>query len=359
MNRLRFLRYFVMLGVAGCFASPALAGKPSSLNCYRATDKVECFLDKATTTFGRIDGAGDRADAASELLYTLAVLGAENDRLLQQTMSLVSNQTLAPYREMALLYAIDLYYFSLESPLATASYAAATARFAALEGALQGRELLNLYIGACAMLGWEDDFLSRWSEFLPDNCSEEKLLAVGLESGYDRVWLLAMMPIAATVAGDRESYVRNAGAALTWLEQAKRIGERSKNPEERNFINSMGAVMQSLNVTSLDIFEQPDSANVAIDQALRYVQKLEKHDGISDRTTPLRRALAEALYRAGRDKEAGKLMRQMLKRIDGDPKGKRVALAEQVAILALAANLADYVESGGAASAPATETQEL
>jgi hypothetical protein len=359
MSRLRLLRYFLTICVAGCFASPALAGKPSGLDCYRATDKVACFLDKATANFGRINDAGERADAASELLYTLAVLGAENDRLLQQTMALVSNQALAPYREMALLYAIDLYHFSIDSPLATASYAAATARFTALESSLQGHDLLDLYIGACSMLGWEDDFLGRWSEFLPDNCSEEKLLAVGLESGYDRVWLLAMMPLAATVAGDRESYVRNAGAALTWLEQAKKIGERSKNLEERNFINSMGAVMQSLNVTSLDIFEAPDSANVAIDQALRYVQKLEKNDGISGRTTPLRRALAEALYKAGRDKEGRKLLRQMLKRIDGDPKGKRVALAEQVAILALAANLADYVESGGASSAPATETQEL
>jgi hypothetical protein len=359
MNRFRFLQVLLAFSLACLFATPALAGKPGSLNCYRAIDKVECFLDQAIATLGRITDAGERADAASEVLYTLAVLGAENEPLLQQTMALARNQPLAPYREMALLYAIDLYHFSLESPLATASYAAATARFAALESSVHGHDLLDLYIGACSMLGWEDDFLARWSEFLPDNCSEEKLLAVGVESGYDRVWLLAMMPIAATVAGDRTAYVRNAGAALTWLEQAKKIGEHSKNPNERNFINSMGAVMQSLNVTSLDIFEEPDSANVAIDQALRYVRTLERHDGISGMTTPLRRTIAEALYKAGRDKEAKKLMQQMLKRIDGDPKGKRIPLPEQVAILALAANLADYVESGGAAAAPATETQEL
>ncbi len=359
MMQARLMTFFLTICLAVSFASPALAGNPGSLACYHAADQVDCFLGKASTTFERVKDTAGRADAAAELLYTLAVLGAENDRLLQQAMTLASQPPLAPYREMALLYAIDLYHFSLESPLATASYAAATARFAALESSLQGHDLLDLYIGACSMVGWEDDFLGRWGDFLPDNCNEEKLLALNLESDYDRAWLLAMMPVAATVAGDRDSYVRNAGIALSWLEQARKQAARSRNLDQRNSIDSMGAVMQSLNATSLDIFDQPDSASEAINQALRYVHNLEQHGGISGKTTPLRRTLAEALYKAGRDREAKTLMKQMLARIDKDPQGKRVPLAEQVAILALAANLADFVESGGANAAPAAETQNL
>jgi hypothetical protein len=355
----RLLTIVLAIWLAGSFASPVLAGKPGSVGCYRAADKVDCFLDKATTTFERVKNSGERADAAAELLYTLAVLGAENDRLLQQTMTIASQTPLPPYREMALLYAIDLYHFSLESPLSTASYAAATARFATLESSLQGHDLLDLYIGACSMVGWEDDFLGRWGEFIQDHCNEEKLLALNLASDYDRAWLLAMMPVAATVAGDRDNYVRYAGSALSWLEQARKAAAHSRNPDDRNFIDSMGAVMHSLNATSLDMFDQPDRANEAINQALRFVHNLERHDGISGKTTPLRRTLAEALYKAGRDREAKTIMKQMLTRIDKDPQGKRVPFAEQAAILALAANLADFVESGGANGVPAAETQNL
>jgi hypothetical protein len=359
MMQARLLTIFLAIWLAGSFASPVLAGKPGSVGCYRAADKVDCFLDKATTIFERVKDTGERADAAAELLYTLAVLGAENYPLVQQAMTLASQTPLAPYREMALLYAIDLYHFSLDSPLSSASYAAATARFETLESSLQGHDLLDLYIGACSMVGWEDDFLGRWGEFLPDNCNEEKLLALKLESGYDRTWLLAMMPVAATVAGDRDSYVRNAGIALSWLEQARKQSAKSKDSNQRNFIDSMGAVMQSLNVTSLDMFDQPDRANEAINQALRFVNNLERRDGISGKTTPLRRTIAEALYKSGRDREAKALMQQMLARIDKDPQGKRIPFAEQVAILALAANLADFVESGGANGVPAAEMQNL
>jgi hypothetical protein len=372
MKPVGFLKIFLApclaLGLASFLAAPAFAGEPgstalrtpaSALGCYRAADKVGCFLDKAAARFDQVKDVGERADAAAELLYTAAVLGAENDPLLQQTMAIAATPELAAYREMALLYAIDLYHYSLQSPLADTAYAAATSRFAALESSLQGHGLLDLYVGACSMLSWEDDFLSRWGEFLADNCTEEKLLALDLDKGYDRVWLVAMLPVASTVAGDRDSYVRNAGAELAWLEQARKTSERSKIPAERNFINVMGAVMQSLNATALEIFEQPDSAKSALDQSLQYLRRLERQDGISSATTPLRRSLVEALYKAGRDKEAKTLLQQMLKRIDSDAKGRHVSLAEQVAILALAANMADFVESGGASAAPAAETKEI
>jgi hypothetical protein len=342
-----------------CLIPSAAAGGSRALDCYRARDKVDCFLERAKAKFARVKAADERADAAGELLYTLAVLGAEDAPLLQETLAIAGRQPLAPYREMSLLYAIDLYQFALDSPLATASQAAATRRFAELEGKLQGHDLLDLYIGACSMLDWEDDFLGRWAEFLADSCSEDKLLAVQLDSDYDRAWLLAMMPVAATVAGDRDAYLRDAGLALAWLEQVGKSGAGRKNPRQRNFVDAMGTVMQSLNATSLDIFEQPDGAAAALDEALRHLHRLERRAGITGATTPLRRTLAEALTKAGRDKEGKALLRAMLRRIDQDPKGRRIALGEQVAILALAANLADYADSGGASAAPAAETQDL
>jgi hypothetical protein len=332
--------------LACALSTAAAAAKPTaSFRCYQAKDKVECFLRRAEEKLQRVHAIDERVDATVEVLYTLAVTGTEDDELLKQAMHLAEKPGLAPYRQMSLLYAIDLYQFAQDSPLADASYAVAQRRFRELEQALAGNELLDLYIGACSMLAWEDDFLDRWSSFLPEACNPEKLAAVKTVGSDAGAWVMAMMPAAMTVTGDWDRYKESARIALAWLDSAAARGA-AKDERARDLVDRLGVVMYSLNSISLQLFEEPDAADGALDASLKYLHQLEKRVGITGRSTPSRRPVAEVLFRSGRDKEAAKLLREMLVRVDADPRGKRISFREQAAILALAANFEDFLTSG-------------
>jgi hypothetical protein len=334
-------------------AKPAATG---SLHCYQAKDRVECFLKRAEEKLQRVRGTDERADATAEVLYTLAVTGTEDDDLLRQAMILTEKTGLAAHRQMSLLYAIDLYQFAQESPLADASYAVAQNRFRELEKTLSGNELLNLYVGACSMLAWEDDFLERWSSFLPEACDPLKLAALKTDGADAGAWVLAMMPAAMTVTGDWDRYKDSARRALAWLDSAD-ASVAAQGAEARSMVDRLGVVMYSLNSISLQLFEEPVAADGALDASLRYLRRLEKRVGITGDSTPSRRPLAEVLFRSGRDKEAAKLLREMLARVDADPRGKRISFREQAAILALAANFEDFLASG-AMDAAGPETKK-
>jgi hypothetical protein len=116
--------------------------------------------------------------------------------------------------------------------------------------------------------------------------------------------------------------------------------------------------MYSLNAVSLDLFEEPQAAAGAIDRALKHLRSLEKRVGLSAASAPLRRALAERLFRSGREREARLMVRQLLASGDADRAGKRLPLAEQVAVLALAASLADFDAAGSCPAPPAGDIKE-
>ncbi len=330
--------FVAVVPVAASDAKPAASG---ALHCYGVDDPVSCFLTGARHRLQKVRDPGDRAAAAAEVLYALAATGRSDDALLRQAMTLARRPGIAPHREMALLYAIDLYEFGLDSPMADVSYDAATHRFAELEKAAGGQELLDLYIGACAILGWEDDFLDRWADFVQQSCDPDKLARLQVKQSDGQAWLLAVMPSAMTAAGDWDRYRQSAEIALSWLDQAGTSAARQKNRAARDLMDELGVVMYSLNSVSLRLFEQNDAADGAIERSLKYLRRLEKRAGISGTTTPLRRTVAELLFRNGREKEARKMIRDMLARVDADPAGKRIPLGEQATILALAANLED------------------
>jgi hypothetical protein len=337
-------------------AAAATAKPTPSFRCYEAKDRVECFLLLAEQKLQRVKAADERADATAEVLYTLAVTGTEDEQLLKGAMRQAEAPGLAPHRQMSLLYAIDLYQYAQESPLAEATLTVAQGRFRELESTLSGNDLLQLYIGACSMLAWEDDFLERWSDFLPNACNADKLRALKVDGGEAAAWKLAMLPVATTVGGDWDAYKDSARNALAWLDAAD-SSAAVRPPRERDLVDRLGVVMYALNSISLQLFEQSDAAEGATDAALRYLRRLEKRVGINGRSTPSRRPVAEVLFRSGRDKEASKLIREMLRRVDADPRGKKISLGEQAAILALAANLEDFLASG-ALDAARAETKQ-
>ena len=353
------------LAVVVLAAAPAVrAAKPAAATqCYRAADIVGCFLDRAGATLRRVEDPGERADAVGELLYTLAATGRQDPALLREAMALAGRRPLAAYREMNLLYAIDLYQFSTESPLADVSYRAATSRFHELEKAADAGQRLDLYSGACAMLGWEEAFLERWSEFVPEACNADKLRALKPDDAAAQAWVLGLLPAAMTAADEWDGYLASAGAALGWLDSATKATQATKaapkaTAAERNFLDRLGIVMYSLNAVSLDLFEEPQAAAGAIDRALKYLRSLEKRVGLSAASAPLRRALAERLFRSGREREARLMVRQLLASGDADRAGKRLPLAEQVAVLALAASLADFDAVGSCPAPPAGDIKE-
>jgi hypothetical protein len=165
-----------------------------------------------------------------------------------------------------------------------------------------------------------------------------------------------MMPAAMTVTGDWERYKDSARIALAWLDSAD-ASVAAQGAEARSMVDRLGVVMYSLNSISLQLFEEPVAADGALDASLRYLRRLEKRVGITGDSTPSRRPLAEVLFRSGRDKEAAKLLREMLARVDADPRGNRISFREQAAILALAANFEDFLASG-AMDAAGPETKK-
>jgi hypothetical protein len=346
---------FALLAAAilAAASTAAAAAKPSgAFRCYQAKDRVECFLRRAEEKLQRVRAADERVDATAEVLYTLAVTGTEDEALLKEAMHLAETPGLAPHRQMSLLYAIDLYQFAQDSPLSDASMALAQTRFRELEQTLAGNDLLRLYIGACSMLAWEDDFLERWSSFLPEACNPDKLGSLKMQGTDADAWIMAMMPAAMTVTGDWERYKDSARTALAWLDAAA-AAAGAQGKQAANRVDRLGVIMYSMNSISLQLFEEPDAADGALDASLKYLRRLEKRVGISGESTPSRRPVAEVLFRSGRDKEAAKLLREMLARVDADPRGKRIPFSEQAAILALIANFEDFLASGAIDAAKA------
>lgn len=335
------------LFVAGMLAiacAPAAAAS-SSARCYRQADPVTCLIGVAKQKLARITNPNDRADAVGDILYTLATTHEEDDTaLVQEARTLAGDRAVSPVKQMDLLYSIDMRDSSV-SPPARASYRAVLGRFAALEKQLSGNELVELYLNACSIVNWDDPFRERWLDFAESVCSPEHLKAVKPNGPMSQALLLAMMPIAMTLAEDRDGFAASADAALAWLGSAEATAERSKDADSRDFVASVGVLIHTMNSICLDAFDEPDAADAEVDRALKSLHRIEARRGITGKTTPLRRQLVESLFDAGRDAEAGKLLDRMLSRVDADPEGKRISLAEQIAILLLAARLEHHANA--------------
>jgi hypothetical protein len=314
-----------------------------SASCYRSPDVVACLIGIAKKKLAGIHDANERADAVGDLLYTIATTHSDDDvKLADQARMLAGDRAVKPVKQMDLLYAIDLRENSVAPP-ARDSYAAALRRFAALQNRLSGNELVELYLNACSITNWDGPFRERWLDFAESVCTSEHLKAVKADDLASQALLLAMMPIAMTLAEDRDGFASSADAALTWLRAAQKSEEKAKDQAGKDFVASVGVLMHTTHSACLDAFDEPDAADAEVSRALKSLRAIETRHGISGKTTPLRRQVVEALFDAGRDAEAAKLLDRMLSRVDADPDGKRIPLAEQISILLLAARLEYYV----------------
>lgn len=321
----------------------SLAAKPSgSLQCYKSDASVDCFMAAAKGRLKAIAKPNDRAEALVELLFALARTEGRDSDLLKEALALSTDAAVRPVRQMDLLYSIDLYGSAGES-LPQRTFLSALSRFAILEKQLKGLELIELHVGACAIIGWDDAFRERWLDFARSVCTPQRLGALEAAGVAERALVMAMMPVAMTFGESWDGFLRSASAGLDWLAEAERLAAGSKRHEERDFVATMGVLMHSLNSICLDLFEQPEAADGEIEQALQSLRGLEKRVGLSERSTYLRRQVIEILFKSGREDEAKRLLRQLLERVDADPKGKKIPAAEQVAILTLAARL-EYEE---------------
>lgn len=317
----------------------ALAARPAgSVQCYKAEAPVACFTALAKGRLKLVADPNDRADAIVELLYSLAGTGGQDDALLKEAMDLSGNEAVRPVKQMDLMYSIDLYGSAAES-LPEQTFVSAIGRFAKLEGELKGGELIELYLGACAIIGWDEASRERWLPFAQNVCAPQRLRALKAESVADRALLLAMMPVAMTFGEDAQGFVRSAELGLNWLSEAEKLAAKSKRREERDFVAFMGVLMHALNAFCLEAFEFPDGADGEAELALKTLRRFEKRAGQSGLTTPLRRQVVEILFRMEREGEAKKLLREMLVRVDADPNAKKIPAAEQIAILSLAARI--------------------
>lgn len=319
-------------------AKPAAKPAAGTLQCYKAEAPVDCFLAEAKGRLKGVADANERAEALVELLYALAGTGGRDDALLKEALDLSSSEAVRPVRQIDLLYAIDLYGSAGES-LPPQTFFAAIGRFMKLEGELQGADRVELYLGACAIVGWDDAFRERWLPFAQGICAPERLEALATEGAVQEALVLAMMPVAMTLREEWEGFAATAARGLAWLEQAEKLAARSNSREEREFVAFMGVLMHTLNALCLDAFERPDDADGEVEQALQALRRYEKRAGLTGSTMPLRRQVVEILFRTEREDEAKKLLREMLARVDADPKAKRIPAAEQIAVLALAARL--------------------
>jgi hypothetical protein len=321
----------------------SLAAKPpGTAQCYKSEDPVGCFMAAAKGRLKGIDRPNERAEALVELLLALAGTEGRDDALLREALALSDDAAVKPVRQMDLLYSIDLYGSAGES-LPQQTFLAALSRYAVLEKRLKGIELVELQVGACAIIAWDDAYRERWLEFARSVCAPERLGRLEAESVAERALVMAMMPVAMTLSESWEGFSRSASAGLAWLEEAEKRVARSKQGEERDFVAYMGVLMHGLNAVCLELFAQEDAADDEIERALKALRVQERRVGISERSTFMRRQVVELLFKAGREAEAKKLLKQMLGKVDADPKGRRIPAAEQIAILALAARL-EYEE---------------
>lgn len=318
---------------------PPEARADTASRCYGAADPVGCFVGRATSKLRQVANPADSADAVGELLYALALTQTRNDRLLDQVRLLVADSAVKPVKQMDLLYAADLYASSID-PAAEQPFALAVSRFAALERELKGNELVELYVGACAIMAWDGPFRERWVAFAQSTCTPEKLGALQGEGVAHRALVVAMMPAAMTFAESRDGFVASADTALTWLSAAEKLAAKSKKNDDKDFVDFIGVLMHTMNSFCLDMFDQPDASDGEIDRSLKVLRRMEKRTGISGKSTVLRRQVVESLFDTGREIEAKKLLRQMLAHVDADKDGKKIRFSEQIAILLLAARLA-------------------
>jgi len=351
------MRFGAILLVAGLIALPVAgsAAKPAAAAaCHRAGDPVDCFVGLAAKTLGRIGAADDRADAVGELLYALAVTGTRNDAVLAEARTLAAGDAVKPVKQMDLLYAIDIYAAAPGLP-SEASYADALKRFAALQAQLKGGELVELYVNACSIIAWDEPARERWLDFAQAVCTPDALKALRAEGVAYQALVLAMMPVAMTLAEDPDGFVGSAGNALSWLASAEKLAGKSKSAADKDFVAFIAVLMHTMNSICLDAFDQADASDREVEQARAALRKMEKRSGISARTSALRRQVIEALFNTGRDAEAKKMMDQMLLRIDADREGKKIPLAEQVALLLLAARLEHGLRAGEGGTCGADE----
>lgn len=314
------------------------ARQPGAIDCYKAEDAAACFLAAAKGRLKLAPDADARADALIELLYAHAGGESRDDALLKEALELSSAQSVRPVRQMDLLYAVDLYGGEGES-LPPRTFFAALGRFVQFEKALQGMPQVELYLNACGIIGWEDDFRERWLPFAQSVCAPDRLRTVETDSGAGHALLLAMMPVAMTFGEDPSGFAESAQRGLAWLAGAEKAAAKSKDPKERDFIAFVGVLMHTFNAFCLDAFERTEAADGEAELALKTLRRLERGAGLGAATLPLRRQVVETLFRMEREDEAMKLLREMVARVDADPNAKKIPAAEQVAILTLAARL--------------------
>ncbi|HEX8987776.1 MAG TPA: hypothetical protein VF816_07435 [Rhodocyclaceae bacterium] len=341
-------RVWIAAALAGAIVLallPAIAASRSdaSSRCYRDKDAVPCLLGIARAKLARISDPDERADVVGDFLYTLATTGNDDDAIAQEARRLSADKSVKPVKQMDLLYSIDL-HDSLTSAAAE-SYRAALARFAALEKQLSGSALVELHVNACAIGNWDEPFRERWLDFAESVCTPERLKAIKADGLASQSLLLATMPIAMTLAEDREGFEASADRALAWLEAAEAATAKVKDGGGRDFVAAVGILMHTGNAQCLAAFEEQDDADAEVDRAVAILKDIEARHGISGKTTPLRRQVVEALFDGGRDAESAKLLRRMLTSVDRDADGRKIPFAEQVAILLLAARLESYINA--------------
>lgn len=338
---MRCFPFKVILAVAvlAGLSFPALAAKPAGpMQCYKAETPVDCLLGVAKGRLKRIEDPNDRADAIGELLYALAGTNGQDGSILKEALDLSGNDAVKPVKQMDLLYSIDL-YGSAEESLPQQTYISALSRFAKLEKSLRGIELIELYVGACSIMGWDDPFRERWLQFAQSVCTPERLRALQPVGAAERALVLAMMPVAMTFGENSHGFAQSAQLGLSWLSDAEKIAAKSKSREERGFVAFIGVLMHTMNALCLDVFDRPEAAEGEVELALKALRRHEKRVGITGDSTQLRRLVVEAMFRTGREAESRKMLRQMLARVDSDQSGKKIQAAEQIAILALAARI--------------------
>ena len=314
------------------------------MRCYEADDAVTCFVGMAQEVLGQVKSADDRADAVGELLYALAATQTRNDAVLDEASALVRDGAVKPVKQMDLLYAIDLYAGSID-PAAEPTYAAAVRRFADLERELKNDALIELYVGACLIIGWDEPLRERWWDFAQSVCTPDRLRGLKAEGVAHRALLLAMTPVAMSFAGSPEGFAMSADAALSWLHGAEKAAAKSKHGADKDFVAYIAVLMHTMNSFCLDEFDQPEASDAEVERARKALRRMEARIGISGKSTVLRRQVIEAMFDTGREPEAKKMLRQMLSRIDADKAGRKIPYSEQVAVLLLAAKLAHEEQS--------------
>lgn len=334
MHRILLFAVSVLISCGGLAAEKRVG----SQRCLRVKDPVACLMQASLSAVKNVKSPDERAEAIADLLYALAETRGRDDALRASAEELAHDPQVPPQRQIDLLFGIDLYESSGNAE-SLPTFRAALRRFDELERSLQGRARVELYFSACSILTWVDSFRGRWLDFARAVCTPERLRALDLNEAADRGLVLAMMPMAMTIAEDQNGFVASAGLSLSWLGEAERLAAGSHKLAEHEFAAFFGVLIHTMNALCLDAFEEEDGANREVELALQSLRGLEKRIGISDRSTPLRRPVVESLYTIGRAAEAKRLLRQMMARIDADPAGKRIRPSEQVSILALAARI--------------------